>query len=122
MPKILIADDEEPIRRVLRIMCKGQGHQVDTAENGMEAMEMFKQHPYDLLITDLKMMPVSGVELVKFVRSAYPQTKIIILTAWSITASEIQAHKLGIEHYFAKPFNRAQILQAINELLHPLPA
>lgn len=117
MSKILIADDEEPIRRVLRIMCKGQGHQVDLAENGLEAMELLKQHAYDLLITDLKMMPVSGIELVKFARTAYPHTKIIILTAWSVSASEIQADKLGIQHYFAKPFNRAQMLQAINELL-----
>jgi YesN/AraC family two-component response regulator len=107
----------EPIRRVLRIMCKGQGHHVDLAENGQEAMELLKQRSYDLLITDLKMMPVSGLELVKFVRTVYPHTKIIILTAWSINASEIQAEKLGIQHYFAKPFNRAQILQAINELL-----
>ncbi|MBI3951290.1 MAG: response regulator [Acidobacteria bacterium] len=117
MSKILIADDEEPIRRVLRIMCKGQGHDVDLAENGAEAIELLKRSTYDLLITDLKMIPVSGLELVKFVRSAFPQTKVIILTAWSISTSEIQADKLGIQHYFAKPFNRAQILQAINELL-----
>jgi CheY-like chemotaxis protein len=117
MTRILIADDEEPIRRVLRIMCKGQGHEVDLAENGQEAIEMLKQRQYDLVITDLKMVPVSGLELVRFARSAYPHTKIIILTAWSITASEIQAHKLGIQHYFAKPFNRSQIIQAVNELL-----
>ncbi|MCS6806684.1 MAG: response regulator [Acidobacteriota bacterium] len=117
MSRILITDDEEPIRRVLRIMCKGLGHHVDVAENGLEAMERFRQAPYDLLITDLKMMPVSGIELVQFVRSAYPQTKIIILTAWSISASELQAKKLGIKHYFAKPFNREQVIAAIKQLL-----
>ncbi|RMG50279.1 MAG: response regulator [Acidobacteria bacterium] len=119
MSRILIVDDEEPVRRVLRIMCKGLGHAVDTAENGLEAMERLKRQSYDLMITDLKMVPVSGLELVKFVRSTCPQTKIIILTAWSISASEIQAKKLGIRHYFAKPFNRTQIIQAIRELLSP---
>jgi len=117
MSKILIADDEEPIRRVLRIMCKGQGHQVDTAENGLEAMTLLKQGSYDLVITDLKMIPVSGLELAKFVRSAYPQTRIIMLTAWSISESDVQANKLGINHYFSKPFNRNQMIQAINDCL-----
>jgi CheY-like chemotaxis protein len=117
MSKILIVDDEEAIRQLLRIMCTGEGHHVDLAESGLEAIELLKQCAYDVLITDLKMTLISGLELAKVVRSAYPQTKIIMITGWPTSDSETQAKKLGIHHYFRKPFNRAQIIGAINELL-----
>ncbi|MBI3949911.1 MAG: response regulator [Acidobacteria bacterium] len=117
MSRILIVDDEAPIRCVLGVVCKGLGHQVDLAENGLEAIELLKQQAYEVVITNLKMMPMSGSELAALVRLAYPQTKIITMTGWATSDAE----QVGADRYFVKPFYRDQFVQALNELLPTQP-
>lgn len=116
MSKILIVDDEPAVRQVLHLVCKRQGYYVDSVESGPEAVEMIQHTDYDLVITDMKMMPMSGAELAGIVRTTSPQTKIMALSGYSTRDMTCQAEKAGVDCYFVKPFNRDQFVQAINQL------
>jgi two-component system alkaline phosphatase synthesis response regulator PhoP/two-component system response regulator VicR len=110
--KVLIVDDEEIIRKFLRINLLKWGYEVKEATDGNQALEQLGKEPYDLLISDVLMPNKNGWEVLKAVRSN-PETKdmpVIILTAKNEDADMFQGYELGANYYMTKPFTKDQLL------------
>ena len=96
---ILVVDDEKSMREILEIFLKSEGYGVSIAENGEKAIEALKNDIFDLIITDMKMPKVGGLELLKNVKQITPDTVVVIITAFGTTDSAVEAMKLGAYDY-----------------------
>lgn len=117
MANILIADDEDVLRRNLALIMNSAGYSTFSARSSIEAIGMFEKHSFDLLITDLVMPEKGGGELIRYVADHWPQTRVIIMTAYPNTNSAIDAVKHGVFDYFTKPFKTDEMLRAVNKAL-----
>lgn len=102
-PKILIVDDEANVRFILERALSKSGYDVDSAADGKEAIEKISKTAYDLLLLDLEMRPVGGMEVLNAVHSLDPDMIVIILTAHSTVESAVKALKLRVFDYLFKP-------------------
>ncbi|HFE66260.1 MAG TPA: response regulator transcription factor [Chloroflexi bacterium] len=112
---ILIADDEENIRFVLQRVLQREGYVVDTAVNGRDALNKLQQRSYDLLLLDLQMEPVSGMELFQTIRELDKNIVVVILTAHGSMDSAIEALRLGAFDYLLKPASPDLIRSRVRE-------
>ena len=118
MPKrILIVDDEESMRDTMEIMLKKEGFDVGSAESGAKALERIGQEDYDLVITDLKMPGMSGIELIEQLIEQSPGISIIVMTAYATKGQAITALNLGASFFIEKPFKKPELLNYINRSL-----
>jgi len=101
---IMVVDDESIVRESLYHWFAKSGHTVDTAASGFEALEKLEQFPFDILFVDIKMPGMDGIELLQKVKSEYPDTIVIIITAYGSIESAIKAMKTGASDYLLKPF------------------
>ena len=92
---IMIVDDEKIIRESFFHWFQKSGHKVATAASGSEAMEKLGETPFDLLFVDIKMPGMDGIELLATVKETYPETMVIIITAYGSIESAVQAMKIG---------------------------
>lgn len=102
--KILVVDDEELMRQFLAAALERKGYTVDVAQNGKEASALLKKQNYDLVITDMKMPDLSGLEILKKAKELNSQTAVVVMTAYGTIENAVQAMKLGAFHYLLKPF------------------
>lgn len=116
MSKILVVDDEASIRQLLNIFCRSEGHQVDTASDGLEAAYKIQRERYDLVVTDMTMEPIPGEEVAAFVRLTSPQTKVMALSGWSEGDAQMQAEAAGADLYMSKPFTRDEFVTALRRI------
>lgn len=103
-PRILVVDDEESIREFLDIMLRKEGYEVTCVEDGQKAIDTLKKKSFDLLISDLQMPHVTGIELLKHCREAYPDLLFMMITAFGTAESAVEAMKMGAYDYITKPF------------------
>jgi len=120
--KILIVDDERTIRMALRDTLTREGHLAVTASNGEEAVRRCKNEEFDLLITDMKMPGMTGLELIRQVRSMCPRIRTILITAYGSAESAIEALRMGVSDYMVKPFRLAELRMTTSRLLNELRA
>ena len=104
MALILVVDDERSMREFLEILLSKKGHDVRLAEDGREALGKLADTEYDLVITDLKMPEVGGLEVLARTKDRWPETEVIVMTAYSTTETAVEAMKRGAYDYIAKPF------------------
>ncbi|NCN26496.1 sigma-54-dependent Fis family transcriptional regulator [bacterium] len=116
-PTILVADDEPSIREFLQIMLKREKMIVDVAENGKEAENMFKAKAYDLVISDIQMPQMSGIELLASLKSRDPHALVMMITAFGSTETAVEAMKLGAFDYLTKPFKIDDVKVRIHKAL-----
>lgn len=102
--RILVVDDEESIREFLEIMLKKENYEVTTAEDGLRAKEILTKKSFDMVISDMQMPNVTGLELLKFVRENYPDVVFMMITAFGTTETAVDAMKMGAYDYVTKPF------------------
>jgi two-component system NtrC family response regulator len=107
--KILIVEDDDSLRRILEYNMAEEGHIVLSATNGKEGLEIFKEEGADLVITDLQMPVMGGVDLIREIRSLSPQAIVIVITAFGAVDTAVESMKLGAFEYITKPFNRAEL-------------
>ena len=108
--KILVADDEKLKRVTLAQNLATQGHEVVTAADGAEALRRIESTAFDVVITDLRMPKVDGMDLLKRVReNTAMATKVIVMTAYGSVSTAVEAGKLGACDFLAKPFRNAEI-------------
>ncbi len=117
MPTILAVDDHSGMRRSLGMMLRAAGHQAVEAADGATALELAGRRQIDLVITDLRMAGLSGMELLRHFREAQPPIPVIVITAFGSIASAVEAMRMGALDYVAKPFQEADLLQRINGAL-----
>lgn len=113
--KILIVDDEMLIRNFLAEVLKRKRYEVTTAENGKTAMAMLKDNSYDMVITDMKMPDITGIEVLRKVKEQNPSTIVIIITAYGSIENAVEAMKLGAFNYLIKPFSPDSIEAVIHK-------
>lgn len=112
---ILVVDDEPVARQSLSDILKLEGHNVIAAPNGQAAVEYVRTHPVDLMIVDLRMPGMDGLEVVQVVNQVSPETEVILLTAFGSTETAIQALRLRIHDYLLKPASPAQIVATVKK-------
>lgn len=117
MEKILVVDDEQSLREVLSIMLKRSGYAVTIAADGEEAIEHLNKEIFDLVITDLRMPKVDGMEVLKAVKSASPETVVLVITAFATADSAVEAMKQGAYDYLTKPFQVDEVQLIIRNAL-----
>ncbi|MGB5105792.1 MAG: sigma-54 dependent transcriptional regulator [Candidatus Zixiibacteriota bacterium] len=105
MAKILVVDDEAKMALLLASTLEDAGHSISIFHRGDEALNALANEPYDLVITDLKMPPPDGLEILSTVRQSYPDTGVILMTAYATAESAITAMKNGAYDYLIKPFS-----------------
>jgi two-component system response regulator PilR (NtrC family) len=115
--KILVVDDEQSLRDVLSIMLKRAGYAVTSAMDGEEAIELLNKEIFDLVITDLRMPKIDGMEVLKAVKSASPETVVLIITAFASADSAVEAMKQGAYDYLTKPFQVDEVQLIIRNAL-----
>jgi two-component system response regulator HydG len=106
---VMIVDDEMIIRESFLHWFEKYDHVVETASSGLEALEKLEQFPYELLFVDIKMPGMDGIELLEKVKVEYPDTIVVIITAYGSIESAVRAMKLGATDYLLKPFKPAQL-------------
>jgi two-component system response regulator PilR (NtrC family) len=104
-PRILVVDDERSMRELLAIVLKREGYDVLLAENGRAAIRMVEKEPIDILICDIKMPDVSGVEVLRAAKRADQDILGIMITAFASTETAVEAMRLGACDYLSKPFD-----------------
>ncbi len=114
--KILIVDDEQTIRETLSLILNEEGYDTQSASNGQEALTKIRSSAFDLVITDLKMPTMGGLELIEELKLVSPKTSVIIITAYASLESAIQALRLGAYDYIIKPLDFDDVLIRIERL------
>ncbi|MFM8550955.1 MAG: sigma-54-dependent transcriptional regulator [Nitrospiraceae bacterium] len=115
--KILIVDDEQSMRDVLSIMLKRAGYSVTVAADGEEALVQLGKDIFDLVITDLKMPKVGGLDVLKAVKDSSPDTVVLVVTAFASTETAVEAMKRGAYDYVTKPFQIDEVQLIIRNAL-----
>lgn len=117
MNRILIIDDEKGMRDFLSIMLKKDGYDVSLAESGEEGLRAIQKDIFDLVITDVKMAGVDGIEVLKYIKDVSPETVVIMITAYAETETAVEAMKLGAYDYITKPFKVDEMRLVIQKAL-----
>ncbi|MGH9870290.1 MAG: sigma-54-dependent transcriptional regulator [Candidatus Polarisedimenticolia bacterium] len=110
MQRILVVEDEPDLRKVLSTLLKRGGYAVDLAETGLMGCERLQQEVYDVVITDLRLPGADGLQVLRTSKSLYPDTPVIIITAYSTDEAAEEARRLGAFNYILKPFDTDKIL------------
>jgi two-component system response regulator HydG len=114
---ILLVDDEVAHLKTLERVFAKEGYDVLTAENGDEALDVIRQEPVHLVITDLKMPGTDGMELLQLVQTVRPEAEVILMTAFGTVERAVEGMKQGAYDFVSKPIKRATILQAAKKAL-----
>ncbi|HMB69876.1 MAG TPA: response regulator, partial [bacterium] len=115
--KILIVDDEEGLRKVLRIMLSKEGYEISVAGSGAEALELVDREPFHAVISDIKMPGMSGIELLKQIRARDPRLPVVMMTAYAALDTAIEAVNQGAFHYFVKQTSNEEIKLVLRRAL-----
>ena len=115
--RILVVDDEKSMREILEIFLENEGYFVSVANNGETAVEALKSDIFDLIISDMKMPRMGGLELLKNVKESSPDTVFVVMTAFGTTESAVEAMKLGAYDYIQKPFKMDDIRLVVKNAL-----
>lgn len=117
MPKLLVVDDEQNIRSMIRKYAEFDGYTVDEADDGMEAVRMFKKGAYDLIIMDVMMPELDGFSACREIRRSDAQTPIIMLSARGEEYDRIHGFELGVDDYVVKPFSPRELMMRVSAVL-----
>ncbi len=115
--RILVVDDERGMREFLEIMFQKDGYEVRCAENGTRALDIFQSEPFDLVITDIRMKPVDGLEVLRKCKALNPHTLFIIISAYANAQTAVEAMKEGAYDYLPKPFNIDEMRTVVQNAL-----
>ena len=117
--KVLVVDDEPVVIKSCQRILTDAGYEVDTAQSGCEGMRRALQEKFDLVMTDLKMPDLDGMELVRELKREQPSMAVVIITGYGTVPSAVEATKLGVSDYVEKPFTPDRITEAANRALRP---
>ncbi len=113
---ILIVDDDLDLRESLADFLNSQGYQVETIGTAIEAFQLYRQYVYDLVISDVVMSKIDGIELLKMIKSFDINAQVILVTGYSSIQGAVEAIKIGADDYFTKPFDLDKINKVVERL------
>jgi FixJ family two-component response regulator len=114
---VLIVDDEKNIRLTLSLALEKLNIPVDTAVNGEEALQKLAEKSYGLMLLDLRMPGIDGLEVLRRVPEIRPEVKVVIITAWGSIEAAVEAMKLGAVDFLQKPFDAQDVRELVSSLL-----
>ncbi len=117
MIKILLADDDNGLRRVVQYKLQQKNYEVTAVENGQLALDAVKTQKFDLVLSDMKMPKLSGIELLEAIKKIQPDLEVILITAHADISQAVLAVKIGAFDYLPKPFEDEQLFLAIEKAL-----
>jgi len=117
MPRILLVDDEKAVKWALQEALKDEGYEVETANSGEEGLLKAQETAFDLVVSDLRMPGISGLDMIRELRKAQPALRAIICSAYGSMESVVEAMRLGVNDFLVKPFKIAEIRESIAEIL-----
>ena len=115
--RIPVVDDEELIRRILTEMLSEQGYAVTTASDGEQAVELLEQQTFDLVMTDLVMPGLDGIEVLRAARRTNPACPVILMTGYSSGEAVARLVREGVANYIAKPFDIQFVIDTVAGLI-----
>jgi ActR/RegA family two-component response regulator len=116
-PNILVMEDDHSVAKGLEMVLTEEGYDVNLAGTGELAIKAFKEKKFDLLVADLRLPDIDGMEVIKQIKEQKPETEVIVITGYGTTAKAVEAMKIGVHDFLPKPFTEDQIKIAINEAL-----
>lgn len=117
LEKILVIDDEAGMCSLINTVLSDEGYAVTTTQKPQDGVTYLKKETFDLVITDLRMPKMNGIEILQAVKTVSPSMPVILITAYSTVDSAVQAMKLGAADYVAKPFKNDELCAAVNNVL-----
>jgi two-component system response regulator PilR (NtrC family) len=117
MSNILIVDDEQSYRQLLKLVFDGDGHTIRTASNGLEAIQLLQEGPADVVISDVKMPDMDGIEMLRSLRETHPDLGVIFMTAFASVETAREAFKLGADDFIQKPFDVEELKLLVKKTL-----
>lgn len=112
-PHILLVEDEPSMAKGLQMVMNEAGYQVALAANGEDALSTFWRDDFDLVVADLRLPDIDGMEVIERVKKIHPKMKVIIITGFPSVSSAVKAVKIGVSDYLRKPFTSDEFLNAI---------
>ncbi len=117
MANILIVDDEQSYRQLLSLVFEEQGNDIRTAMNGRQALELLAEQPADVIISDVKMPDMDGIEMLRTVRETLPDLGVVLMTAFASVETAREAFKLGADDFIQKPFDVEELKLIVKKTL-----
>ena len=115
--RILVVDDEDIVRTSCSRTLSPEGYEVRLAKNGVEGLKMASEERFDLVLTDLKMPDMDGIEVLRIIKEKWPETAVIIVTGYQTVDTAVKAIKLGAYDYIEKPFTPDSLISAVAEAM-----
>ncbi|HSR42961.1 MAG TPA: sigma-54 dependent transcriptional regulator, partial [Longimicrobiales bacterium] len=117
MAQVLIIDDHDSMREGLELLLRRRGHRTVSAEGGEQGLGLLDEHDADLVITDLKMAHVDGLDVLRRVKEGHPETEVLVITAFGTIEKAVEAMKLGAADFITKPFSSEEFGVKVDRLL-----
>ena len=115
--RILVVDDEDIVRTSCSRTLSPEGYEIRLARNGVEGLKMASEERFDLVLTDLKMPDMDGIEVLRIIKEKWPETAVIIVTGYQTVDTAVKAIKLGAYDYIEKPFTPDALISAVAEAM-----
>jgi len=115
--RLLLVDDERIALRNLEHVLAKEGYEIVATQSGRHALDLIDSRPFDLVLTDLKMDKVDGMQLLEHVKARHPDVEVIMITGYATLESAVEAMKVGAFHYISKPFRLDEVRQTVAEAL-----
>ena len=116
-PHVLLMEDEMNVAKGLEMVMREEGYEVDLADTGQDALDKLRAREFDLLVADLRLPDMDGMDVVQHVREKRPRTNVVIITGYPSVSSAVQAVKMGVSDYLRKPFTEDEFKTAVKSAL-----
>lgn len=116
-PHILVMEDDLSVAKGLEMVLNEEGYAVDLAATGELAMKAFREKRFDLLVADLRLPDIDGMEIIRQVKAKDPRIEVIVITGYGTSSQAVEAMKMGVHDFLPKPFTEDQIKTAVDEAL-----
>ena len=113
--RVLLVDDAPGIRHVLGALIRDFGYDVHTAESAREALEAFTANPFPIVVTDIRMPGMDGLEAARVILEAHPQVKVLMVSSLAYDDTINEANKIGTSGFVYKPFDREEVLKSFQK-------
>jgi len=116
--RILVVDDEDIVRTSCSRALVPEGYEVTPAKNGLEGLKLISENKFDLVLTDLKMPDMDGIEVLRRIKEGWPEIEVIIITGYQTVDTAVKSIKLGAFDYIEKPFTPDALITAVSKALN----
>jgi DNA-binding NtrC family response regulator len=110
---VLLVEDEVNLAKGLAMVMREEGYAVDMSDTGRGALEKFDRSPFDLLVADLRLPDIDGMDVIQYARKNRPSTKVVVITGYPSVSTALQAVKMGASDYLRKPFTEDEFLASV---------